>query len=216
MSHLGMVRSSVSRHCPICRKAAHQQHGLLGEPTQLRGLVRDGRMRGVQPGARLDLPPIVVSLFCFHTYFTVRRVLFELGGPDGVLVLPADLTFLPTNNRFVEIAYKRLCQEFGIPPSSAFTHWDGKIVLPPNTGQWDYFIPPACPGLTKSGQARINHSIEVYIYNILGSQVDVRLSILGKSSPAVEAQQEFLQHVEEFRPTSAKAYSGILAISPGS
>ena len=44
--------------------------------------------------------------------------------------------------------------------------------------------------------ARLNHSIEAFIYCTLGSQVNVRSSILGSSGSAKEAQREFLVLVE--------------------
>ena len=38
--------------------------------------------------SELKLPPQVRSFFWFHVYFTVRRILFELGGPQNSLPLP--------------------------------------------------------------------------------------------------------------------------------
>ena len=40
--------------------------------------------------SELKLPPQVRSFFWFHVYFTVRRILFELGGPQNSLPLPGD------------------------------------------------------------------------------------------------------------------------------
>ena len=50
--------------------------------------------------------------------------------------------------------------------------------------------------LTQAGMARLNHSIEAFIYCTLSSQVNVRSSILGSSGSAKEAQLEFLVLVE--------------------
>ena len=50
--------------------------------------------------------------------------------------------------------------------------------------------------LTQAGMARLNHSIEAFIYCTLSSQVNVRSSILGSSGSAKEAQREFLVLVE--------------------
>ena len=46
--------------------------------------------------SELKLPPQVRSFFWFHVYFTVRRILFELGGPQNSLPLPGDTAFSQT------------------------------------------------------------------------------------------------------------------------
>ena len=45
--------------------------------------------------------------------------------------------------------------------------------------------------------SRINQSIEAFVYCVLGSQVNVRSSILGSGGRAKEAQSEFLVLVED-------------------
>ena len=52
-------------------------------------------------------------------------------------------------------------------------------------------------GLTQAGMARLNHSIEAFVYRILGTQVNVTSSILGSSGSAKEAQREFLVLVDD-------------------
>jgi len=47
-----------------------------------------------------------------------------------------------------------------------------------------YFVTPVSYRLTSAGQARINQSIEAFVYYILGSQVNVRSSIIGSSGSA--------------------------------
>ena len=51
-------------------------------------------------------------------------------------------------------------------------------------------------GFTQAGTARLNQSIEAFVYCILGAQVNVRSSILGSSGSAKEAQRQFLVLVE--------------------
>ena len=51
-------------------------------------------------------------------------------------------------------------------------------------------------GFTQAGTARLNQSIEAFVYCIFGAQVNVRSSILGSSGSAKEAQREFLVLVE--------------------
>ena len=52
-------------------------------------------------------------------------------------------------------------------------------------------------GLTQAGVARVNQSVKASVYGILGSQFNVRSSILGSSGSAKEAQREFLILVED-------------------
>jgi len=50
--------------------------------------------------------------------------------------------------------------------------------------------------LTQAGLARINESIEAFVYCVLGAQVNVRSSIIGEGGRAKEAQTEFLTLME--------------------
>lgn len=63
--------------------------------------------------------------------------------------------------------------------------------------QYEYFVTPVSYGLTAAGQARINLSIEAFVYCILGSQVNVRSSILGNTGSAQEVRREFLVLFED-------------------
>jgi len=51
--------------------------------------------------------------------------------------------------------------------------------------------------LTKAGLARINESIEAFVYCILGAQVNAHSSIIGDGGSAKEVQTEFLTLMEE-------------------
>ena len=50
--------------------------------------------------SELNLPPQVRSFFWFHVYFTVRRILFELGGVQNSLPLPGESAFNQTENKY--------------------------------------------------------------------------------------------------------------------
>ena len=62
--------------------------------------------------------------------------------------------------------------------------------------KYEHFVLPVSYGLTKAGQARINQSIEAFVYCILGTQVNIRSSILGVSMSVQEVRREFLVLVE--------------------
>ena len=70
--------------------------------------------------SELKIPPQVRSFFWFHVYFTVRRILFELGGPQNFLPLPGDTAFSQTENKYDIPSFKRICAEFGISPNADF------------------------------------------------------------------------------------------------
>ena len=70
--------------------------------------------------SELKLPPQVRSFFWFHVYFTVRRILFELGGPQNSLPLPGDTAFSQTENKYDIHSFERICAEFGISPNADF------------------------------------------------------------------------------------------------
>ena len=70
--------------------------------------------------SELKLPPQVRSFFWFHVYFTVRRILFELGGSQNSLPLPGDTAFSQTENKYDIPSFERICAEFGIPPNADF------------------------------------------------------------------------------------------------
>ena len=70
--------------------------------------------------SELNRPPQVRSFFWFHVYFTVRRILFELGGVQNSLPLPGDSAFNQTENKYDIPSFKRICAEFGISPNADF------------------------------------------------------------------------------------------------
>ena len=54
-------------------------------------------------------PLIIQGFIKFHVYFTIRRVLYELGVP-----LPDSSGFNQTNNTYNKAAFESLCNEFGV------------------------------------------------------------------------------------------------------
>ena len=80
--------------------------------------MRDGKNDLTDSEAKL--PPQVRSFFWFHVYFTVRRILFELGGVQNSLPLPGDTAFSQTENKYDIPSFERICAEFGISPNTDF------------------------------------------------------------------------------------------------
>ena len=75
--------------------------------------------------SELILPPQVRSFFWFHVYFTVRRILFELGGVQNSLPLPGDPAFNQTENKYDIRSFEPICAEFGISPNADFRFTKG-------------------------------------------------------------------------------------------
>ena len=63
--------------------------------------------------------------------------------------------------------------------------------------QFEYFIPNYAQGLTQTGLARMNQTIEAFVHCVLGAQVNTRSSILGDGGRAKETQSEFLVLMED-------------------
>ena len=66
------------------------------------------------------------SFYLFHVYFTVRRILYEIGGIESLDALPDDPSFNQKDNHYEIASYKKICGEFGIDPSSDFRFTHGK------------------------------------------------------------------------------------------
>ena len=68
----------------------------------------------------LSLTPQIRAFYQFYMYFTVRRVLYQLGGIQSMSALPGDPTFNQFNNHYDVASYKRICAKFGTDPSNNF------------------------------------------------------------------------------------------------
>ena len=76
------------------------------------------------------------AFYRFHIYFTVSRILYQMGGIQSFSALPGDLTFSQINNKYDVPSYKRICAEFGIDPNTDFRFTHGQ-----NHGLGYYYVP---------------------------------------------------------------------------
>ena len=74
----------------------------------------------------LDLSPQLRSFYLFHVYFTVRCILYEMGGIQSMSALTDDPTFNQKDNHYDIASNKRICAEFGVDPSSDFRFIHGQ------------------------------------------------------------------------------------------
>ena len=73
-----------------------------------------------------SLTPQIRAFYQFHVYFTIKRILYQLGGIQNISALPGDPTFNQFNNHYDVASYKRICAEFVIDSSSDFRFTHGK------------------------------------------------------------------------------------------
>ena len=76
-------------------------------------------------GSSLNLTPQIHSFYLFHVYYTTRKILFELAGIQSKGAFPDDPVFNQKDNPHDIASYKRICAEFGIPPSTDFRYKKG-------------------------------------------------------------------------------------------
>ena len=84
-------------------------------------LLLEEKMGGIDvTDHELKLPPQIRAVLWFHVYFTIRRILFQMGGIQSSIALPGDPPFNEKNNRYDIPSYKRICKEFNVPTDSDF------------------------------------------------------------------------------------------------
>ena len=162
------------------------------------------------------------SFFRFHVIFTIRRILKELNvmlprdrhfdtrnNPYDAVAYerlrkefdaPSDFRFKDMGNVHVWSGgdwdtKKKWHQAWHLFSDEGGKAEKGNLILyvrPNEPYPWNPFVLVKGHGLTKAGMARINRSIEAFVYCILGAQVNTRSSIIGNSGSAEETRQQFL------------------------
>ena len=94
----------------------------------------------------LKLPPQIRAILWFHVYFTIRRILFQMGGIQSSIALPGDTPFNEKDNRYDIPSYKRICKEFNISTDSDFRCHKGE-----NHGLGSVYIWVSYVGPSKAG-----------------------------------------------------------------
>ena len=94
----------------------------------------------------LKLTPQIRAILWFHVYFTIRRILFQMGGIQSSIALPGDPPFNEKDNRYDIPSYKRICKEFNVPTDSDFRCHKGE-----NHGLGSVYIWVSYVGPSKAG-----------------------------------------------------------------
>ena len=94
----------------------------------------------------LKLTPQIRAILWFHVYFTIRRILFQMGGIQSSIALPGDPPFNEKGNDYDIPSYKRICKEFNISTDSDFRCHKGE-----NHGLGSVYIWVSYVGPSKAG-----------------------------------------------------------------
>ena len=145
--------------------------------------------------------PMIRSVYRFHVYCHVRRVLKRLQVP-----LPHETGFNAADNLYTESEFFKICEDCGVPNDpmrcrhekfywtyQRGVRWPDDYLGPDSMTRW---IIEKSVGFTDVGLLRISESVRAYAYLILSSQASARSSIIGNSASSLTAQSAFLNNFE--------------------
>ena len=146
--------------------------------------------------------PMIRSVYRFHVYYHVRRVLKRLQTP-----LPHETGFNGADNPYTESEFLKICEDYRVPNDPMkyrdekfyWTHqrsvgWPNDYIGPDSMTHW---IIETSVGFTDVGLLKISESVRAYAFLILSSQASARSSIVGNTASALTAQSAFLNNFED-------------------
>ena len=149
--------------------------------------------------------PMIRSIYRFHVYYHIRRILKILEIP-----LPYENSFNQFYNPYNHEKYIHVCSEYGV--SNDLTKWrnqkyfstwqsraweTGKAGMSYlNENSWSRWIIEKSDGLTTLGLQKISETVRDYAYLILTSQTSTRGQIIGHEARNLDAQRVFLNTFE--------------------
>ena len=149
--------------------------------------------------------PMVRSIYRFHVYYHIRRILKIIEIP-----LPYENSFNQYNNPYNHEKYKDICKEYEV--SKDLTKWRNQKYFSTwqsrawetgkpgmsyiNENSFSRWIIEKSDGLTKPGLLKISESVKDCAYLILMSQASTRGPIIGHDAQELEAQEVFLNTFE--------------------
>ena len=150
--------------------------------------------------------PMIRSIYRFHVYYHIRRILKILE-----ILLPYENSFNQFNNPYNHEKYIHICSEYGV--SNDLTKWrnqkyfstwqsraweTGKAGMSYlNENSWSRWIIEKSDGLTTLGLQKISETVRDYAYLILTSQTSTRGQIIGHEARNLDAQRVFLNTFED-------------------
>ena len=149
--------------------------------------------------------PMIRSIYRFHVYYHIRRILKILEIP-----LPYENSFNQYNNPYNHEKFIGICSEYGV--SNDLTKWrNQKYFSTWQSRAWETgrpgmsyideesfsrWIIEKSDGLTTLGLQKISESVRDYAYLILTSQTSTRGPIVGHEARNLDAQRVFLNTFE--------------------
>ena len=149
--------------------------------------------------------PMIRSIYRFHVYYHIRRVLKILEIP-----LPYENSFNQYNNPYNHEKFIGICSEYGV--SNDLTKWRNQKYFSTwqsrawetnkpgmsyiNENSWSRWIIEKSDGLTTLGLQKISETVRDYAYLILTSQTSTRGQIIGHEARNLDAQRTFLNTFE--------------------
>ena len=144
---------------------------------------------------------MIWSVYRFHVYYHVRRVLKRLQTP-----LPHKTIFNTADNPYTESEFLKICEDYGVPNNpmryrdkkfywsyQRSIGWPDDYLGPDSMTRW---IIEKSVGFTHVGLLRISESVRAYVYLILSSQASARSSIVGNMASSLTSQSAFLNNFE--------------------
>ena len=145
--------------------------------------------------------PMIRSVYGFHVYYHVKRVLKRLQTP-----LPHETCFNAADNPYTELEFLKICEDYRVPNDpmkyqdekvywtyQRGGHWPDDYIGPDSMTRW---IIEKSVGFTDVGLLMISESVRAYAFLILSSQASARSSIVGNSASSLTAQSAFLNNFE--------------------
>ena len=149
--------------------------------------------------------PMIRSIYRFHVYYHIRRILKILEIP-----LPYENSFNQYNNLYNHEKYIHICSEYGV--SNDLTKWRNQKYFSTwqsrawetdkpgmsyiNENSFSRWIIEKSDGLTTLGIQKLSESVRDYAYLILTSQTSMRSPIVGHEARNLDAQRTFLNTFE--------------------
>ena len=149
--------------------------------------------------------PMIRSIYRFHVYYHIRRILKILEIP-----LPYENSFNQYNNPYNHEKYIGICSEYGV--SNDLTKWRNQKYFSTwqsrawetgkpgmsyiNENSFSRWIIEKSEGLTTLGIQKLSESVRDYAYLILTSQTSTRGPIVGHEARNLDAQRTFLNTFE--------------------
>ena len=149
--------------------------------------------------------PMIRSIYRFHVYYHIRRILKILEIP-----LPYENSFNQYDNPYNHEKFIGICSEYGV--SNDLTKWrNQKYVSTWQDKAWETgksgisyineslfsrWIIEKSDGLTMLGLQKLSESVRDYTYLILTSQTSTRGPVVGHEARNLDAQRVFLNSFE--------------------